>query len=155
VVDYGARVRRVTAGEVEFEINRLLEMEEIRPTHAGRPRIFVDHKYSLSLSLSLSLSSFDVSMMQGLEDQLDFESDFGFLLFWFDDFRRVVEWATRFLLFKFDGRQIGFFFFFWFDFRRLDCCCFGLLNLMYLIIRYFPFWVFVIFDLMGSNLAIG
>jgi hypothetical protein len=51
-------------------------------------------------------------MMQGLEDQLDFESDFGFLLFWFDDFRRVVEWATRFLLFKFDGRQIGFFFFF-------------------------------------------
>jgi hypothetical protein len=26
---------------------------------------------------------------------------------------------------------------------------------MYVIIRFFPFWVFVIFDLMGSNLAIG
>jgi hypothetical protein len=27
--------------------------------------------------------------MQGSEDRLNFESDFGFLLFWFDDFRRV------------------------------------------------------------------
>jgi hypothetical protein len=48
--------------------------------------------------------------MQRSKDRPDFESDFGFLLFWFDDFQRVVEWATRFLLFRFDGRQIGFFF---------------------------------------------
>jgi hypothetical protein len=79
VVDDGAGVRRITAGEVEIEINRFSKMEEIRPTHAHRP---------------------------------DFESDFGFFLFWFDDFRRVVEWATGFLLFRFNGRQIGFFFFF-------------------------------------------
>jgi hypothetical protein len=46
-------------------------------------------------------------MMQGSKDQPDFESDFGFL---FDDFQRVVEWATGFLLFRFDGRRIGFFF---------------------------------------------
>jgi hypothetical protein len=43
--------------------------------------------------------------------RLDFEFDFGFLLFWFDDFPPVVEWATRFLLFRFNGRRIGFFFF--------------------------------------------
>jgi hypothetical protein len=50
--------------------------------------------------------------MQGSEDRPNFESDFGFLLFWFDDFRRVVKWATGFLLFRFDGRRISFFFFF-------------------------------------------
>jgi hypothetical protein len=49
--------------------------------------------------------------MQGSEDRLDFELDFGFLLFWFDDFRQVDEWASLFLLFRFDGRRIGFFFF--------------------------------------------
>jgi len=57
----------------------------------------------------------------------DFEFDFEFFLFWFDDFRRVVEWATEFLLFRFNGKRLVFFFFFWFDFRRLDCCSFGLL----------------------------
>jgi len=72
--------------------------------------------------------------MQGSEDRPNFESDFGFLLFWFDDFRRVVKWATGFLLFRFDGRRISFFFDFW----RIDFCCFGLLNLMY-VIRFFPF----------------
>jgi hypothetical protein len=36
--------------------------------------------------------------------------------------------------------ELVFFFFFWFDFRRLDFCCFGFLNLMY-VIRFFPFWV--------------
>jgi hypothetical protein len=50
-----------------------------------------------------------------------------------------VEWATEFLLFRFDGRRIGFFFFF-FDFRRLNFCSFGFLNLMY-VIRFFLFWV--------------
>jgi hypothetical protein len=106
VVDDGARVPRVMAREVEIEIDRLSEMEEIRPTHARRPRISVDHKYSLSISLScadLSLLSFNVSVIQRSEDRPDFEFDFGFLLFWFDDFRRVVEWATGFLLFRFDG----------------------------------------------------
>jgi len=77
VVDDGAGVRRITTGEVEIEIDRLSEMEEIRSTHARRP---------------------------------DFESDFEFLLLWFDDFRRVIEWATGFLLFWFNGRRIGFFF---------------------------------------------
>jgi len=51
---------------------------------------------SLSLSLScadLSLLSLDVSVMHGSEDRPDFESDFGFLLSWFDDFRRVGDWA--------------------------------------------------------------
>jgi hypothetical protein len=67
--------------------------------------------------------------MQGSEDRPNFESDFGFLLFWFDDFRRVGKWASGFLLF-------------WFDVRRLDFCCFGFLNIMY-VIRFFPFWVFV------------
>jgi hypothetical protein len=54
VVDDNAGVGRVTAREVEIKIDRLSEMEEIRPTHARRPQISVDHKYSLSLSLSLS-----------------------------------------------------------------------------------------------------
>jgi hypothetical protein len=44
---------------------------------------------SLSLSLSLSLLSLDVWVMQGSEDRLDFESDFGFLLFWFDGRVRI------------------------------------------------------------------
>jgi hypothetical protein len=43
--------------------------------------------------------------------RLDFESDFRFMLFWFDDFRRVVEWATGFLLFRFNGRRIIIIFF--------------------------------------------
>jgi hypothetical protein len=76
----------------------------------------------------------------------DFEFDFGFFLFWLDDFRRVVEWATRC-----NGWRISvffFFFFFWFYFRRLDCCCFGVLN-------FFPILGFCIFGLMGSNPAIG
>jgi hypothetical protein len=93
-------------------------MEEIRPTHTHRPRISVDHKYSLSISLSLScadlsLLSFDVSVMQGLDDRPDFESDFGFLLFWFDDFQRVVEWATGFCCL---GLMAGELVFFLFDF---------------------------------------
>jgi hypothetical protein len=50
------------------------------------------------------------------------------------------EWATGFSLFRFDGRRIGFLF--WFDFQWLDFCCFGFLNLMY-VIRFFPFWVFI------------
>jgi hypothetical protein len=99
VVDDGTGVWRITAREVEIEIDRLSETEEIRPTHARRPQISIDYKYSLSISLTLSLSlslslsllSLDVSVVQGSEDQLDFESDFGFLLFWFDDFRRVGD----------------------------------------------------------------
>jgi hypothetical protein len=62
-------------------------------------------------SSRLSLLSFEVSVMQGSEDWPDFESDFWFLLFWFDDSQGVVEWATGVLLFRFDGRRIGFFFF--------------------------------------------
>jgi hypothetical protein len=58
VVDDGAGVRRITAEEVEIQIDRFSEMEEIRPTHARRP---------------------------------DLEFDFGFFLFWLDDFRQVVE----------------------------------------------------------------
>jgi hypothetical protein len=38
----------------------------------------------------------------------DFEFDFEFFLFWFDDFRRVVEWETGFLLFRFNGRRLVF-----------------------------------------------
>jgi hypothetical protein len=55
VVNNDAGVLRVPAREVEIEIDRLSEMEEIRSTHARRPRISVDHKYSLSISLTLSL----------------------------------------------------------------------------------------------------
>jgi len=73
-------------------------------------------------------------MMQGSDDRPDFESDFWFLLFWFDDFWRVVKWATGFLLFRFDSRRFVFFFFF-LIFWRLDCCCFG----------------FCIFGLIGST----
>jgi len=55
VIDDRAGVRRVTAREVELVVDRLSEMEEIRPTHARRPRISINHKYSLSISLTLSL----------------------------------------------------------------------------------------------------
>ncbi|XP_062170550.1 (-)-germacrene D synthase-like [Alnus glutinosa] len=44
-----------------------------------------------------------VTLYQGLEDRPDFEYGFGFLLFWFDDFLRVVEWVIGFLLFKFEA----------------------------------------------------
>jgi hypothetical protein len=74
MVDDGAGVRRITAGEVEIEYDRFSEMEEIRPTHAYWS---------------------------------DFQSDFGFFLFWFDDFRRVVEWATGFFFFFFSGLISG------------------------------------------------
>jgi hypothetical protein len=37
VVENGAGVRRIIAGEVEIEIDRFSKMEEIRPTHARRP----------------------------------------------------------------------------------------------------------------------
>jgi hypothetical protein len=79
--------------------------------------------------------------MQGSEGRPNFEFDFGFLLFWLDDFQLVGEWATWFLLFGFgfDGRRISFFLF---DFWRLNFCCFDFLNLMY-VIRFFSFWVFV------------
>lgn len=92
-IDDEVGVRRITAGEVEIQIERFSGMEEIRPTHAYWP---------------------------------DFEFDFGFLLFWFDDFRQVVEWATGFMV----GEFVFFFFFssgfisgdfllFWFYFWRL------------------------------------
>jgi len=51
VVDDRAGVWRVTAREVEIEIDRLSDMEEILLTHALRPLISFDHKYSLTLSL--------------------------------------------------------------------------------------------------------
>jgi hypothetical protein len=52
------------------------------------------------------------------------------------------EWLSERLSFCCLGLMTGELIFFLFDFRLLDCCCFGLLNLMY-VIRFFPFWVFV------------
>jgi len=123
VVDDGAGVRRITAGEVEIQIDRFLGMEEIRPTHARRP---------------------------------DFEFDFGFLLFWFDDFRRVVEWATGF-----NGWQIDFFFFGFISSDLLLFWCIGFIFGNFLLfwriglMNFFPILGFCIFGLMGSNRVIG
>jgi hypothetical protein len=95
VVNDGAGVRRVTAGWGRDQDRPTLR-DGGDPADSRSPAVDLcrPQVLSLSLSLSLSLLSFDVSMMQGSEDRPDFESEFGFLLFWFDDFWRVAEWAS-------------------------------------------------------------
>jgi hypothetical protein len=114
-------------------------MEEIRPTHAYRPLISVDHKYSLSLSLVLLSLSY-LLMFRWCRDRRT--GQILNLLLGFCCFGLMIfsDWATEFLLFKFDGRRIGFFFFLvWFLATGFLLFWFFESN----VIRFFPFWVFV------------
>jgi hypothetical protein len=101
-------------------------MEEIRPTSVSRPRISIDHKYSLSISLTLSLLCWSLSLILWSFGDAWIGGPAGFwiwflvfvvLVWWFPASGGVGDWIVvvsiywfpatgllfRFLYFRFDG----------------------------------------------------
>jgi len=111
VVDNGAGVRRITAGEVEIEIDQLSEMEEIWPTYARRPDFESDLGFCcFGLMISGEWLSGRLGFCCLVLMAVDFFFFF-FFFFWFD-FRRLDCCCFGLLIFFFS--HFGFLNF-WFD----------------------------------------